>query len=121
MEYTFSRMIYSQHEQQNDIHNEEKNIESNLTNQKNFHEKDKIDKRYSKPGLVIISEFVSSARPMQGGIIVNPWKIDEVSKFIINFIFYKHILFIFFIFFFIFLFVCLFIGFWKYFTMFNNV
>jgi trehalose-6-phosphate synthase len=30
-------------------------------------------------GLVIISEFVSSARVMRGGLIVNPWNVDEVG------------------------------------------
>ena len=29
-------------------------------------------------GLVIISEFVSTARVMRGAIVVNPWKFDEV-------------------------------------------
>lgn len=31
------------------------------------------------PGLVILSEFVSSARVMRGAIHVNPWKFDEAS------------------------------------------
>lgn len=29
-------------------------------------------------GLVIISEFVSSARVMRGALVVNPWRVDEV-------------------------------------------
>ena len=29
-------------------------------------------------GIVLISEFISSARVMRGGLVVNPWKIDEV-------------------------------------------
>jgi trehalose 6-phosphate synthase/phosphatase len=31
-------------------------------------------------GVVIVSEFVSSARIMRGAIIVNPWKVEEVSN-----------------------------------------
>jgi hypothetical protein len=34
-----------------------------------------------REGVVILSEFVSSARVMGGAIIINPWKIDEVSDF----------------------------------------
>jgi trehalose 6-phosphate synthase/phosphatase len=30
-------------------------------------------------GVVIVSEFISVARVMRGAVIVNPWKIDEVS------------------------------------------
>jgi trehalose-6-phosphate synthase len=30
-------------------------------------------------GLVIISEFVSSARVMRGSLSVNPWNIEDVS------------------------------------------
>jgi trehalose 6-phosphate synthase/phosphatase len=30
-------------------------------------------------GLVIMSEFVSSARVMRGSLHVNPWKLDEVK------------------------------------------
>lgn len=30
-------------------------------------------------GLVIMSEFMSSARVMRGAVTVNPWKIDEVN------------------------------------------
>jgi trehalose-6-phosphate synthase len=37
-----------------------------------------LDSKYNNSGLVIISEFVSSARVMRGSIIVNPWKIYEV-------------------------------------------
>jgi trehalose-6-phosphate synthase len=29
-------------------------------------------------GLVIISEFISSARVMRGGLNVNPWRVQEV-------------------------------------------
>jgi trehalose-6-phosphate synthase len=29
-------------------------------------------------GLVIISEFISSARVMRGAIVVNPWRVEEV-------------------------------------------
>ncbi len=29
-------------------------------------------------GLIIISEFVSSARVMRGALVVNPWRVDEV-------------------------------------------
>jgi trehalose-6-phosphate synthase len=32
----------------------------------------------SREGVVILSEFVSSARVMGGAIIINPWKSDEV-------------------------------------------
>lgn len=31
-----------------------------------------------REGVVIMSEFVSSARVMGGAIIINPWKSDEV-------------------------------------------
>merc|ERR1712188_216951 len=30
-------------------------------------------------GTIIISEFVSSARVMRGGIMINPWRIEEVK------------------------------------------
>lgn len=30
-------------------------------------------------GIVLISEFISSARVMRGSLVVNPWKIDEVD------------------------------------------
>jgi trehalose 6-phosphate synthase/phosphatase len=30
-------------------------------------------------GLVIISEFISSARVMRGALVVNPWRVDEVT------------------------------------------
>jgi trehalose 6-phosphate synthase/phosphatase len=30
-------------------------------------------------GLIIISEFISSARVMRGALIVNPWRVDEVT------------------------------------------
>lgn len=30
-------------------------------------------------GVAIVSEFISSARVMRGALIVNPWKVDEVS------------------------------------------
>jgi hypothetical protein len=30
-------------------------------------------------GLVVISEFASSARVMRGALVVNPWRLDEVS------------------------------------------
>lgn len=30
-------------------------------------------------GIVLISEFISSARVMRGSLVVNPWKIDEVG------------------------------------------
>jgi trehalose 6-phosphate synthase/phosphatase len=33
-------------------------------------------------GLVIIGEFISSARVMRGGLIVNPWRVDEVTQII---------------------------------------
>lgn len=65
MEYTYTQMIYSHHYQKQS-QQDEKNINKN---------------NYLKQGLVIISEFVSSARPMQGGIIINPWKIDQVKYF----------------------------------------
>lgn len=29
-------------------------------------------------GIVIISEFISSARVMRGSLVVNPWRLDEV-------------------------------------------
>jgi trehalose-6-phosphate synthase len=32
----------------------------------------------SGQGLVIISEFVSSARVMRGALIINPWRVYEV-------------------------------------------
>eukprot|EP00975_Prorocentrum_lima_P064210 12896192-Prorocentrum_lima.AAC.1 len=28
-------------------------------------------------GLVIISEFISSARVMRGAMVINPWRVDE--------------------------------------------
>lgn len=31
-------------------------------------------------GLVLMSEFISSARVMRGALTVNPWRIDEVSE-----------------------------------------
>ena len=31
-------------------------------------------------GLIIISEFISSARVMRGALTVNPWRIDEVTE-----------------------------------------
>ncbi len=31
-------------------------------------------------GVVIISEFVSSARVMRGALAVNPWKLEEVRS-----------------------------------------
>jgi hypothetical protein len=33
-------------------------------------------------GLVIISEFVSSSRVMRGALVVNPWRLQEVSVLI---------------------------------------
>ena len=39
-------------------------------------------------GLVIMSEFMSSARVMRGAVTVNPWKLDEVCLMII--IMYLH-------------------------------
>jgi hypothetical protein len=29
-------------------------------------------------GLVVISEFASSARVMRGALVVNPWRLEEV-------------------------------------------
>ena len=31
-------------------------------------------------GVAIVSEFISSARVMRGALIVNPWKVEEVSR-----------------------------------------
>ena len=33
----------------------------------------------SNQGVAIVSEFISSARVMRGALIVNPWKVEEVS------------------------------------------
>jgi trehalose-6-phosphate synthase len=33
-----------------------------------------------REGVVVMSEFVSSARVMRGAIVINPWKIDEVKS-----------------------------------------
>ncbi len=33
---------------------------------------------HNDESIIIMSEFVSSARIMRGSIIINPWKIDEV-------------------------------------------
>lgn len=30
-------------------------------------------------GLVVMSEFISSARVMRGALTVNPWRVDEVQ------------------------------------------
>lgn len=38
----------------------------------------------SREGVVILSEFVSSARVMGGAIIVNPWKADEIIEALIR-------------------------------------
>jgi hypothetical protein len=46
----------------------------------------------SREGVVILSEFVSSARVMGGAIIINPWKIDEVSILPLNRTFTHHYL-----------------------------
>jgi trehalose-6-phosphate synthase len=35
-------------------------------------------KKGKTTGMLIISEFVSSARLMRGGLIFNPWKPEEV-------------------------------------------
>jgi trehalose-6-phosphate synthase len=29
-------------------------------------------------GLIIVGEFISSSRAMRWGILVNPWRVDEV-------------------------------------------
>ena len=34
----------------------------------------------SNQGVAIVSEFISSARVMRGALIVNPWKVEEVSE-----------------------------------------
>jgi trehalose-6-phosphate synthase len=31
-----------------------------------------------EPGVLVLSEFVSSARVMQGAVKVNPWRADDV-------------------------------------------
>ena len=64
MEYTYAQMISSLKQEQ------QENINSDDVKETKSH--------FHNPGVLIISEFVSSARPMQGGLIVNPWKIDEV-------------------------------------------
>jgi trehalose-6-phosphate synthase len=43
----------------------------------------------SREGVVILSEFVSSARVMGGAIIINPWKADEVV--LLSFLFSHHV------------------------------
>lgn len=35
---------------------------------------------YYTQGLVIISEFISSARVMRGSMVVNPWRVIEVKQ-----------------------------------------
>jgi hypothetical protein len=35
----------------------------------------------SRYGLIIISEFMSSARVMRGAVTINPWKTHEVIQF----------------------------------------
>lgn len=38
-----------------------------------------LTRTLTRIGVAIVSEFISSARVMRGALIVNPWKVEEVS------------------------------------------
>ena len=48
-----------------------------LDNEENY-DSNRLSTGSVREGVVIMSEFVSSARVMGGAIIINPWKSDEV-------------------------------------------
>lgn len=56
---------------------------SNISNEEQNTNNGRFSTELVREGVVIISEFVSSARVMGGSIIINPWKSDEVFFIII--------------------------------------